>query len=141
MSAFQLQKTFVVLKPDLRADAVPVSDTLYQDLDRDYDQFADHTLVAWHRFENDWPSWEIHPQGDELVCLVSGAATMVLRQNGVDREVDLDSAGASVIVPANTWHTARVSEPTTMIFVTPGEGTDNRESPGGSGFDQGQTER
>ncbi len=47
-----------------------------------------------------------------------------------------DSKGAPdlrstfVVVPKNTWHTAKVHAPTMMLFVTPGEGTENRESPG-----------
>ena len=29
-----------------------------------------------------------------------------------------------------TWHTARIHAPATMLFVTPGEGTENRGTPG-----------
>lgn len=130
MSAIRLQSTFVVLKPDQGADAVPVSDTVYQELDEKYQQFAGHTLVAWHDFDRDWPTWEVHPHGDEVVCLVSGAATMVLRENGGDREIVLDTPGANIVVPANTWHTARVSVSTSMMFITPGEGTRNSAMPG-----------
>ena len=42
----------------------------------------------------------------------------------------LDTPGSFVVVPKNTWNTAKVHAPTTMLFVTPGEGTENRESPG-----------
>ncbi|MBT5218669.1 MAG: hypothetical protein HOI35_16340 [Woeseia sp.] len=34
-----------------------------------------------------------------------------------------------VVVPQNMWHKAIVSQPATMIFVTPGEKTENREVP------------
>ena len=34
-----------------------------------------------------------------------------------------------VIIPKGVWHTARVHAPTTMLFVTPGEGTKNAAAP------------
>jgi hypothetical protein len=34
-----------------------------------------------------------------------------------------------VVVPRNTWHTARVSGTTRMLFITPGEGTEIRADP------------
>jgi hypothetical protein len=35
-------------------------------------------------------------------------------------------AGDAMINPANVWHTARVHEPGSALFVTPGEGTGHR---------------
>ena len=46
-----------------------------------------------------------------------------------DETVRLSEPGAFVIVPRGTWHTAKVNVPTTMLFVTPGQGTENREQP------------
>ena len=43
--------------------------------------------------------------------------------------VVVDQDFASIVVPRNTWHTAKVSEPTQMLFVTPGQGTINAEHP------------
>ena len=33
------------------------------------------------------------------------------------------------IVPRNTWHTARVHNRAATMFITPGEGIENREEP------------
>ena len=38
------------------------------------------------------------------------------------------TSGAEAVVPRGTWHTARVRLPTSMWFITPGEGTENRDS-------------
>lgn len=76
------------------------------------------------RFTEDWPTWEIHPAGDELVVLLAGKVDMVLRLADGDRVVPLEHRGA-VVVPRGTWHTARVHAPSEMLFVTPGEGTEN----------------
>jgi hypothetical protein len=50
----------------------------------------------------------------------------VLDRNGVEETVSLLHPGSFVIVPKATWHTARTSVPTQMLFVTPGAGTENK---------------
>jgi hypothetical protein len=40
--------------------------------------------------------------------------------------IHLRESGSFAIVPRETWHTARTSVPTRMLFVTPGEGTENK---------------
>jgi quercetin dioxygenase-like cupin family protein len=129
-SPAQLQSTFVVVHPDLHADAVPVTDSIWSDLDEHYDKFKGRLLVAAFSFKEDWPTWEMHPHGDEVVTLVSGSADLRLMAPGGERSVRLQSPGDFVIVPRGTWHTARIATATTMLFVTPGEGTENRAQPG-----------
>ena len=120
-----LESTFVVLNPDQSVVCVDVTPTFYEDLDRRFDGFKGRTLVSTYTFSANWPTWEIHPHGDEVVALLSGKADMVLDEGGRERIVTLDQPGAFVVVPRGTWHTARIATPTTMIFVTPGEGTLN----------------
>ena len=127
--AANLKSTFAVLRPGLQIDCLPVTPTIYAELDERYAGFGGHLLIACHAFDDDWPTWEIHPQGDELVSLVSGDCEMILRTDQGDESVRLTEPGAFVVVPANTWHTAKVHASTTMLFVTPGEGTENRETP------------
>lgn len=124
-----LTTTFVVMNNEFQIDELPVTDTIYAELDERYDGFTGHLLIACHSFDGDWPTWEIHPHGDELVCLLSGDAEMILRSSTGDVVQRLSDPGAFAVVPADTWHTAKVYAPTTMIFVTPGEGTENREIP------------
>jgi mannose-6-phosphate isomerase-like protein (cupin superfamily) len=121
-----LGKVFAVLKPDLSVDTVPVTPTIYPDLDANYQQFKGHVLVSEHAFSESWPSWERHPAGDEIVVLLSGSATMVLETGNAENTVQLQEPGAYVVVPRGCWHTARIVEPTRMLFITPGEGTENR---------------
>jgi mannose-6-phosphate isomerase-like protein (cupin superfamily) len=118
-----LENTFVVLNPDQSVQCVPVTPTVYEELDQRFDHFKGRALVAAYSFTEDWPGWEVHPNGDEVVALVSGKADLVLREAGGERVVTLGKPGEFVIVPRGTWHTARISRPTMMFFVTPGEGT------------------
>lgn len=122
-------EAFAVLKPDQAAETVTVSPTLYAALDQDFDGFQGHSLMAVHEFSESWSMWERHPAGDEIVMLLSGRATLVLKTDEGEEVVTLETAGAYVIVPKGVWHTAKVSEPTRMLFITPGEGTESSESP------------
>ncbi len=127
--ALQIASNFVVMNKDFDADVVTVSECLYEELDARYGDFAGRTLISCHSFEGDWPTWEVHPHGDEFVVLLSGDVDMVLAGAGGDEVQRLDSPGAFVIVPRGVWHTARVRKSSTMLFVTPGQGTVNKMEP------------
>ena len=120
-----LATTFVVLDDAAGSIPVPVTPQLYQELDRDYGEFAGHRLVSYYSFSEDWPTWEIHPAGEEVVCLLSGEVTLVLEEATGERRLTLAEPGAYVIIPRGTWHTARTTG-CTMLFITPGQGTENR---------------
>ena len=121
-----LADTFAVLKPDLKVEPIEVTPTIYEDLGKNFDGFKGHVLISIFEFDCDWPAWERHPAGDETVVLLSGSATMKLKEAGGEKIVELKKAGDYLVVPRNTWHTAHVAEPARMLFVTPGEGTENR---------------
>ncbi len=89
---------------------------------------AEGRLVAVHRFDADWPTWEMHPKGEELVWVVEGHMSLVQRIDGEDRITEL-RAGQAAINPTGVWHTARVHVPTTALFITAGESTENALSP------------
>jgi len=122
-----IRSAFTVLRPDLQATPVQVTPTLYQDIDRDFDRFRGHWLFSRYAFAEPWPSWERHPAGDEIVYLLSGDVTFVLETENGETALRLSAPGSYVIVPRNTWHTARPHVPTEMLFITPGEGTENRD--------------
>ena len=108
-----------------------VTDSFYQELDADFANFKGHTLVSTFSWDEDWPTWEVHPHGDEMVILIEGDTDFVLSVNGTEEVIRVSRPGQYAVVPKNTWHTARPHKPTTMIFITPGEGTVNALEPGG----------
>ena len=125
----KLDSTFVVTDPRQNAVALDVGDNFWSDLDEKYGDFAGHSLISCFRFEEPWPTWEVHPAGDEFVCLLSGDVEMTLAMPDGDQTVRLNEPGSFVIVPRGVWHTAAPIKPTKMLFVTPGQGTENREQP------------
>ncbi|WP_227817155.1 cupin domain-containing protein [Nitrogeniibacter aestuarii] len=124
-----LLKVFAVLSPALTVSPVPVTPDVYQRLDADFDSFRGHVLISAFEFSAPWPTWERHPAGDETVILLEGDVTLTLRTAAGDEHVRLSAPGQFLIVPRNTWHTAVPHRPTRMIFITPGEGTENSSSP------------
>jgi mannose-6-phosphate isomerase-like protein (cupin superfamily) len=120
----------LILTPDGDGIVQTMSKTFFQDLDRDFEDFSGHFLVMTFAFEEPWPTWEMHPEGDEFVYLLEGDTDFILRIDGKDVTVRVHQAGSYVVVPKGTWHTARPHAPTRMLFVTPGEGTQNQVEPG-----------
>jgi mannose-6-phosphate isomerase-like protein (cupin superfamily) len=121
-----LAKDFVVLTPEQRAHVAQLSPTLYPALDANYNHFKGHQLVSCYLFTRDWPTWERHPAGDEIVVLLNGSARMVIATTNGEESTELTEPGSYVIVPKATWHTAKVAHSATLLFITPGEGTENK---------------
>jgi len=80
---------------------------------------AAQRLVSAHCFSENWPTWEIHPEGDELVVLLSASAEFKLRLESGDQSVQLRDPGAFLVVPRNTWLTVLVHDSASVLFTTP----------------------
>jgi len=78
-------------------------------------------------FNEDWPSWEIHPKWDEVVILLPGKVTFVLQNENGESSVSLTEEGSYIMIPKGVWHTARTNSKSKMLFITPGEGTLNNK--------------
>lgn len=126
IAPFSLSSTYVVLGNNDDATPIAVSDRFFEDLESKFGDFKGNRLISHFTFDKDWETWEMHPAGEEFVCLLSGQVDLILEQNGVENTVQLSTSGSYVLVPRGTWHTARVHTPSSMLFITPGEGTQNR---------------
>ncbi|HJQ58149.1 MAG TPA: cupin domain-containing protein [Vineibacter sp.] len=123
-SAFDLGGTYVHLRDGLAAAPVPVGADFWQTIDARTD-LEEGRLVMVNRMADDWPHWEMHPAGDEIVYLLSGAMDLVLDEAGGARTVRL-RAGEAVIVPKGIWHRGIVHRAGEALFITPGAGTQHR---------------
>lgn len=120
---FDLETTYLVLSDGPDAKRVEVGPDFWQSVDR-RDDLAGR-LVGVFRYDADWASWEVHPDGDELVLLLSGAVDLVLDAPSGERTVELRGRTAA-LVPRGVWHTANVIESGEALHVTRGEGTRHR---------------
>lgn len=122
-----IQQTYLHVQDGGTTLPLPVSATFWQDLGGGaYPQLEQGRLMSAYTFSEPWAVWERHLAGEELVLLLSGAATLVLQEPQGEREVLLETVGAFVLVPKGVWHTARTSVATTLLFLTPGAGTEHR---------------
>jgi mannose-6-phosphate isomerase-like protein (cupin superfamily) len=106
---------------------LPVSEAFWEEVSQGARPELDAgRLLSAFTFAEPWSTWERHPAGEELVMLLSGSATLLLEDADGVREIALHAPGDYVLVPRGAWHTARTGEPTTMLFLTPGDGTEHR---------------
>lgn len=121
-----IDSTFVVLDDANNAIPIPVGDRFYEKLEQQFGDFKGKRLISYYRFEEDWDSWEMHPAGEEFVCLLSGQIDFVLEQDGGEEILSLNTPGQYILMPRGVWHTAKVATPSSVLFITPGEGTQSR---------------
>jgi mannose-6-phosphate isomerase-like protein (cupin superfamily) len=86
--------------------------------------------------------WEIHPAGDEILCVLEGRLLARLEGEGVVEEAVIE-AGQALIVPRGRWHRLQVLEPGRLLFATPRPGSRLRQLSDGdrSGHPDQVTER
>lgn len=126
-SSESIISTYLHFRDDGRADAIPVSESFWEAMAAGkLPELDQGRLMSAFSFSEPWSMWERHPAGEELVMLLAGSATVVLEEFGKQRSVQLNEPGAYVLVPPNVWHTATTSVQTTMLFLTPGAGTEHR---------------
>ena len=128
--SFNLSSTYLRLRSDVSVEPLRVDETFWQRISSgQLGTFHNEYLVTSNAYDSDWTFWEIHPNGDEIVCLLTGSVTFILEQEGKHQAIELNEIGEYVIVPKGTWHTAKVSEQSLMLFITAGEGTQHRVDP------------
>ena len=66
---------------------------------------AFQAMMTMHKIDVDFPIWEMHPMGEEIICLLAGKMTITLDIDGEQSRHLLDEPGAFVRVPKGAWHT------------------------------------
>jgi len=70
---------------------------------------------------------EVHPEADELLCVLEGAVDVVLREGSGDRTIRL-AAGQAAIVPRGVWHRLEMRAPGKLLFVNSRAGMESRRA-------------
>jgi mannose-6-phosphate isomerase-like protein (cupin superfamily) len=123
------QLTYVHLADGGQATQLP-SDTFWTLPESDMAHLGKGWLISEYTFTEDWPTWEMHPHGDEFVYLLSGAIELLYQTYDGVTCTSLQGSGA-VVVPQGVWHTAKVSVPSRVLHVTRGDGTLTKPVGGG----------
>ena len=74
--------------------------------------------------ENSPHDGEMHPDGDEVLYLISGRARVTIETAPVE-EFEM-APGDGLNDPKGVWHRVHILEPSQIVFVTPGPGGEYR---------------
>lgn len=124
-----LDRNFIHLGPGATAVSQPpfTGGAWYEGYGERHDaEGPDGRLVSMFTFATSWDSWEMHPEGEEVVLCTAG--TITLRQemaDGTTATVTL-APGQFAINPRGCWHIADLDAPATAVFITAGLGTQSR---------------
>jgi len=74
---------------------------------------------------------EVHPDGDELVYVISGSAALLLEEGGTLETIGevtrhVLEAGDAFVIPQGHWHRFETIEPYRLVHLTPGPGDGHR---------------
>ncbi len=74
--------------------------------------------------ENSPHAGEMHPDGDEVLYLISGRVRVVFLDSPVN---DIDVLpGDGLVVPQGMWHRVDILEPSQIVYLTPGPNNEYR---------------
>lgn len=68
--------------------------------------------------ENSPHDGEMHPDGDEILYLISGRVRVVFLDSD-DEDIDI-LPGDGLVVPKGVWHRVDIIEPCQIVYLTPG---------------------
>ena len=123
MTSFDLEKTFLALDGRGGVASLPLGPEFWATISSN--PAARGTMVGVYPMTVEWPNWEMHPKGDEVLVLLSGRLEVILDEGGSERRISM-TAGSTLVVPAGAWHRALVPEPGQLLGITFGEGTEHR---------------
>lgn len=128
-----MSDTYIHLAPDERAPAIPGGAAFWGQVMSG--QFTDPKvkrvteggwLVSRFTHSGDWPHWEMHPNGDEVLYAISGEVDFELEHPDGQRERVELRAGHVLVMPAGVWHLGLGDGPAEILAITAGRGTEHR---------------
>ncbi len=74
--------------------------------------------------ENSPHNGEMHPDGDEILYLISGRVKVVFLDSPQE-DIDV-RPGDGLVVPKGMWHRVDIIEPSQIVYLTPGPNNEFR---------------
>ena len=122
MTTFDLERTYLAVD---RGEVIelPVGPDFWEKVGAS--PAATRSLVGVYPNAADWPHWEMHPEGAEVLVLLEGRIDLLLDDGKGERVAHMEE-GTTVVVPSGVWHRAQVREPGRLLVITWGRGTQHR---------------
>ncbi|MEM9456227.1 MAG: hypothetical protein AAGF11_18745 [Myxococcota bacterium] len=122
---FDLHRTYVHLSPNGEGRPLSVDDQFWATI-AIRTELHEGYLVTRSRMTEDWPHWEMHPEGEELLVLLAGSIDLELDDGQQQWTVALRPNAGAWLNRRGVWHRALVHEPSDVLLVTAGRGTQHR---------------
>jgi len=97
-----------------------------QYVERHAEDGAEGRIVVLHRYDSNWTSWEMHPEGEEVVACLEGSMTLHQEMPDGTRTSIALGPGDYAINPRGAWHTADADGWVLVLFITAGWATEHR---------------
>ncbi len=123
MSAIDLQTTYLALDGKGQVELLPVGPDFWAKVEQS--AAVGGLLVGVYAMTADWPHWEMHPGGAEILTMLEGRMELELDDGRRVWRERLEP-GLTVVVPPGAWHRGLVSEPGRLLGITYGDGTRHR---------------
>lgn len=123
--AFALDDTYVHIDQQGDAQALDVRDQFWESLGSGEMRLEGRLIGSMHCAVGS-SSWEMHPKGDEFLYCVAGNIDVVLATEETEHTLSLRT-GMACVVPRGVWHRQLVREPSELLFMTCGDGTEHRD--------------
>ena len=120
---FDPRQTYAFLR-GAAADVMPGGRVFWESMPATVEH-GEGWLVGAYEMDVDTPNWEMHPEGDEILVLISGALDIILEEADGERTVALET-GQACLVPRGAWHRQVVRLPSLELGLTYGRGTQHR---------------
>lgn len=121
-----LMQNYLSLKTNGEIEKLEGGEQFWGKSGEELDKLGEDWLITEFESTEDWQSWEMHPAGEEIVYLLRGAADLILEKDEVRKKIELRGKGL-VIIPPETWHTAKIFEPSVFLIITLGKDTQHRQ--------------
>ncbi len=80
--------------------------------------FSGVTFGVASMSENSPHGGEVHPDGDEVLYLISGRVKVIFIESDED-DIDV-KPGDGLVIPRGIWHRVDIIEPSQIVYLTPG---------------------
>ena len=124
MADFDLQTTYLSLDGAGAVKAHPGGDAFWNSVAANAD--IGGTLITVMDGEGDWPHWEMHPEGGEVLVRLEGSGRVMFEHPDGRIETHAMAPGVTLVVPAGVWHRGLDQRGLKMMFITYGAGTTHR---------------
>lgn len=123
---FDLRNTYVRLDDDGGAQAVDGGDVFWSNVNPAAERGRLVSLFSLPAGTE--MGWEVHPDGDELLYLLSGSMEVVIEERGGSHRTIQLADRQGCIVPQGSWHRQVLHAACELMSVTPSRDTSHREA-------------